>query len=102
MGLVEEDYIPLEDEERHVRRRVALMRELGVVSAFDIVLGPPPMVPSRAEVLEKKAAVEDTPEARRDARVEAAREDIRAKLGIWDLSENQCDRMLDPSIFELV
>lgn len=83
------------------RKHVALMRELGIAEAFGIVLGPAPMIPTKLEVLEKKAAVEDTKEARRDARVEAAREDIRAKLGQWDLSAEQCDRVLDPAIFEL-
>jgi len=90
--------VATEDE---LRVTVALMRELGVIAAFGITLGPEPRAPSRVEALEKKAAVEDTPEARRDAHVENAREDIRAKLGIWDLSAEQCDRMLDPSVFEL-
>lgn len=84
------------------RARVALMRELGVITAFGITLGPEPRAPSKLESLETKAAVEDTPEARRAARIENAREDIRAKLGQWDLSAEQCDRMLDPSVFELV
>jgi hypothetical protein len=87
--------------EAQLRAMVALMRELGVVVAFGITLGPEPRPPTRIEVLEKKAVVEDTPEARMLARVENAREEIRARLGQWDLSAEQCDRMLDPSLFEL-
>lgn len=100
-GLGSWEYFPWAEEELRLRSRVSVMRELGVTSAFGIILGPPPRIPTSLEKLEERAAVEDTPEARRDARVEAAREDIRAKLGQWDLSAEQCDRMLDPKIFEL-
>jgi hypothetical protein len=95
------DYFPWPEEEQRLRQRVSVMRELGVTSAFGVTLGPAPRRLTPLEKLEERAASEDTPEARRDARVEAAREEIRAKLGIWDLSPEQCDRMLDPKVFEL-
>jgi hypothetical protein len=101
MGLMGWDYPDWVLEEERVRQRVKLMRELGIASGLGLVLGPEPRALSRVEVLEKKAAEEDTPRTRREARVEAAREDIRAKLGVWDLSAEQCDRMLDPAVFEL-
>lgn len=92
---------PWEEEEDRLRKRVTLMRELGVIQLFGMVLGPPPMVPTKLEKLEQKAAEEQTPAAIRDARIEAAREDFRAKLGNWELSAERIDPFLDPAIFEL-
>lgn len=93
--------IGLDEDMAELRIMVAVMRELGVVRYDTITLGPEPRVPGPVEKLQRQAAEEDTPEARRDLRVELAREDIRAKLGQWELSAERCDRMLDPAIFEL-
>jgi len=96
------DWLDLNDERivRRFREAIALMRELGVVSAFGLVLGPEPRPPTKLETLEKKAQEEATPEARRAARIEAAREDVRSKLGRWDLPDAACDVLIDPAIFE--
>lgn len=90
-----------EHEESWLRKRVQLMRDLGVVQAWGIVLGPEPREPSKLEKLEKRAASEDSAEARRDLRVEQARDDLRAKMGNFDLSPSVLDPLLDPAIFEL-
>ena len=90
-----------EVEEERLRKRVALMRELGVVQLFGMILGPIPVTPTKLEKLQKEAAELDTPEAIRDARVEEAREEFRAKLGQWNLSADRIDPFLDPALFEL-
>ena len=90
------------EEESWLRARVKLMRELGVLVAFGITLGPEPRTPSALEKLAAKAAEEDTPQARRDLRVEQARQDLRDKLGhIGDIPDARIDALLDPAIFEL-
>lgn len=91
----------IQDEEVLLRARVALMRELGVIQAWGVILGPLPPEPTRLEALSKAAESLGTPETIRDARVEAAREDFRAKLGNWELSAERIDPFLDPAIFEL-
>ena len=78
--------------EKALRAQVALMRELGVVQAFGIVLGPEPRAPA-------KEMPQMTAEERRTERINAARDELRARLGMWDLPAEKCDALLDPAIF---
>ena len=78
------------------RTTVAVMRELGVVQAFGIVLGPEPRVPLAVV----KELAELTPAERRAQRIEDAREAVRAKLGDWDMADEKCDKLIDPSVFD--
>lgn len=89
------------EQESWLRARVKLMRELGVVQAWGVILGPEPRELSKLEKLQKKAEVEDSSEARRDLRVEQARDDLRAKMGNFELPPAVLDPLLDPAIFEL-
>lgn len=90
-----------EHEESWLRKRVALMRSLGVLVAWGITLGPEPRIPTKLEKLEKLAEQEGTLRAIRDARVEAARQEVRDRLGIADAPDARVDQFLDPAIFEL-
>jgi hypothetical protein len=96
------DWLDLSDEKivRRFREAVALMRELGIVQGFGLTLGPEPRPLTKLEAIEKRAQEEGTPEARRAARIEVARDDVRSKLGRWDLPEAACDVLIDPAIFE--
>lgn len=87
-------------EEAALRRRVALMRELGVASAYGIVLGSEPRAPSRIEKLKKAAESEDDPRAKRTLALEEAREEMRAKLGNWEIPNEKLDELIDPSLLE--
>ena len=73
-----------------------MMRELGVVQAFGIVLGPEPRDPLTAV----KETAEMTPEERRAQRIEDAREAVRAKIGDWGMTDEKCDKLIDPSVFD--
>lgn len=87
--------------EEMFRKRVALMRELGVVQWAGIILGPEPRAPTPLEAITKRAEAPDaTPEEKRAARIEEAREALRAKLGNWDISNERIDPLLDPGVFE--
>jgi hypothetical protein len=77
------------------------MRELGIIQCDGIVLGAAPLPKTKLEELEQRATTENTAEARRDVRVEAAREEYRARLGNWDISNETLDNLLDPAIFDL-
>lgn len=85
--------------EDEFRVQVGLMRELGVVQAFGIVLGPVPTPKARLAVLEERSEAGDKA-AVRELRIETAREELRARLGQWELSDEKVDELLDPSIFE--
>lgn len=90
-----------EIEEEELRGRVALMRALGVVRWRDIVLGPEPRVLTKLEATTRAAEKPDaTAEEKRLARLETAREEMRARLGNWDISDERIDPLLDPSVFE--
>jgi DNA-binding Lrp family transcriptional regulator len=82
-----------------LRRRVALMRELGVIQAFGIILGPEPRAPSRIEKL-KKEVLDDDPRAKKLLALEEAREEIRSRIGNWDISNEKLDELVDPSLLE--
>lgn len=88
-------------EERYLRWRVKLMRELGIVVLADLTLGPEPKEPTPLEKLAAKVEAEDTPQARRDLRVAQAREEKRAMIGDFDIPDARIDALLDPAIFEL-
>ena len=83
-----------------LRELVSCMRELGVASAFGVVLG---AEPPHLELLQAKAKVEPSPileqEIREEVharRVGAARDAIREKIGDFDMSDEACDRFIAP------
>jgi len=92
------EWIQFADEriEKRFRATIAMMRELGVVSAFGIMLGPEPRTPTKIEKLGR----ENTPEARRQLRIETAREELRARMGDWDIPDAKIDMLIDPAVFE--
>lgn len=81
--------MPFPESVADLRDLCTCMRELGVLQAFGVVLGPAP-VPA------KEAAA--TPEAKREARIAAARQDVRDKIG-RELTDAEADRYIDPAVF---
>lgn len=75
------------------RALVAAMRETGVTKAFGVELGPEPKPPA-AEVKPP------TPEERRLARIEQARDELRLTLAHTGqtFTDAQLDAMLDPAV----
>lgn len=71
------------------------MRAKGVVSAFGVVLGPPP---SAAAALAAEAERSGDPEAARLARVAQAREDMRQQLAHTgrEYSNKELDEFIGP------
>lgn len=87
---------------------VRAMRDLGVVQAFGIVLGPEPTklakleAEKRAAPPEKTAALdEEIARELREARIEAARQEVRDKLAATarEYTVEQIDSMIDPAVF---
>lgn len=73
-----------------LRKRVALMRELGVTKWSGIELGPAP--PAQAAPAEP-----ETPESKAIARVEALRDEYRDKLAhLGHLTDEQIDGFIGP------
>lgn len=97
----------MQKEERYLRWRVKLMRELGIVQLADTILGPEPKTPTPLEKLQKQAAETSDPKeaarVRRELRIENARQELRDKLAHIgdDIPNERLDPMLDPAIFEL-
>lgn len=100
MTIVRSDELP---EAEHLRRLVPVMRELGVLQAFGVILGPPP---PKAVALEIKAAAEpDNAEVRQElaeelrrAKLYDLREGIRLDLAATrpDMSDEECDELIGP------
>lgn len=82
--------MPFPESVADLRDLVSCMREVGAVQAFGVVLGPAP-VPAKE--------LTETPEEKRSARIEAARQDVRDKIG-RPLTDAEADRFIDPSVFE--
>lgn len=90
-------------EAEHLRRLVPVMRELGVLQAFGVILGPPP---PKAVVLEARTQSEpentqirqELAEEMRRHRLEQAREEIRLDLAASNpnLSDEECDALIGP------
>jgi len=83
------------------RELCAAMRKEGAVQAFGVVLGPKP---TRLQELENAETPEEKAELsklRRDARIEAARQAVRDKLGVGDgFSLEYIDSLVDPAVFD--
>lgn len=83
---------------QELRDLVGVMRELGVIQADGVILGP---TPTKLEQLESKHAQgelidrEELEAERHRQRIAAARQEIRDKVGA-DLTDEQCDRYLRP------
>lgn len=95
------------DSDSELRMLVGTMRELGVLQAFGVILGPEP---DRLAKLEKAAQRPDAgPEVtqalaaeRRQARIEAARQEKRDMLAGngRTYTDAQIDQFIDPAVFD--
>jgi hypothetical protein len=85
-----------------LRSLVPVMRELGVLQAFGVILGPPPprvvALAAKAEANPEDAAVsQELAEELRRGRLQAARDEIRLQVSAsGDMSDEDCDRLLGP------
>jgi hypothetical protein len=93
--------VPYPDSHQDFLALVTSMRELGVVSAFGVVLGPPPTAADRLKAAERKpVSTQEAAEERLRLRREEAREHLRLELAASGriYSDEQLDEMIGPLV----
>ena len=99
--------MPYPETDQDFRSLVASMRELGVLQAFGVTLGPEPtrLQKLEAEGKQRKLTKAEELEVAREtleARIQGARQDMRDALAHNGISytDEQIDRLLPPEVFE--